>query len=143
MRGGAFAWVLALILAGCSGNDLSNKASQDGSKAEPRLKALLASTDRVLAKDFYEIQAFSPGVPPPKVESYGIKTTWIPGVISFEPVAVSEPPKEQGNELKKVKGLRLQVRAVNFMVSTTKGETHEQVSFLDEDEGRDFDSALT
>ena len=140
----ALPWaVFVIFIAGCRSGDLSSKASQESAKPEPKLKALLASTDRVLNKDFYEAQAFSPAVRPPKVESYGIKTTWIPGFISFEPVTVSEPPKEQGNEAKKVKGLRVQVRAMNFMVSTTKGETHEQMSFLDDDEGRDFDNALT
>lgn len=130
-----------LVLAGCL-----KKATSSGNQDEkgPKLKTMLASTDRVLIKDFYQPQLFSPPVAPPEVTgAYQIKTTWLPGHISFEPVVVTEPPKEKGEESRKLKGIKVEVLAMNFMVQTTKGEQHIHTSFLDDDEARDFDNALS
>jgi hypothetical protein len=135
--------IVFMILGGCSKNEAPGNTSEK-EKAEPKLKALLASTDRVLIKDFYAPQVFSPAVPPPKSETaYHILTTWIPGHISFEPITVTEPPKEQGKESIKLKGIKVDVLSMNFMVGNTKGEQHSHTSFLDDDEARDFDAALS
>jgi hypothetical protein len=139
-----FAPLLLLVLIGCPRNQTPSGNNQDSEKSGPKLKALLASTDRVLIKDFYQPQVFSPAVPPSKTEGpYHITTTWFPGHISFEPVTVTEPSKEQSKEPKKLKGIRVEILSVNYMVSTTKGAEHRHVSFLDDDEARDFDNALS
>jgi hypothetical protein len=90
--------IILLMMTGCARNEPSSTRQEQG-KPEPKLKALLADTDRVLIKDFYPTESFSPAVPPAKVEGpYHITTTWVPGHISFEPLTVTEPAKEQGKE---------------------------------------------
>jgi hypothetical protein len=136
-------WVVLFclcVLSGCIKD--ASRGAQENEKG-PKLKAMLASTDRVLVKDFYASQLFSPAVPPPEISAYQIKTTWLPGHISFEPITVTEPAKENGKEARKLKGIKVEVLAMNFMVQTTKGEQHVHASFLDDDEARDFDNALS
>jgi hypothetical protein len=144
MKRSTLLWVVACLslLAGCAKKDTSSGGIQESEK-EPKLKAMLASTDRVLVKDFYPSQLLSLAVPPPEISAYQIKTTWLPGHISFEPIAVTEPAKENGKESRKLKGIKVEVLAMNFMVQTTKGEQHVHASFLDDDEARDFDNALS
>ena len=129
--------ILLLMLVACSKNQ---PVKQD---REPKLKALLATTDKLLIKDFYETQSVSPPVPPPSVGAYHITTSWVPGHISFEPIIVSEPAGEQGKEPSRLKGLRVEVQSKTYKVDTTKGKQEESAAFLDDDEARDFDTALT
>lgn len=102
-----------IVLTGCSGE---RKEIASSTENEPRIKKLLSSTDRLVVKHFFDTVT----VAAPK--------DFARGSCEFGPVIVYEPGKEGD----RVKGLRVEISS-----------EQSSASFLDLDEAKDLDAALS
>jgi hypothetical protein len=109
--------------------------TEKAEKPEPAIKKLLARTDIVLVKHFYEDQTIS-GDQDPKNPDVR------PGSLSLEPIWVYEPGKERSGE----KGASLTLVTPAIWMgegnSLRKEGGEEHTAFLDLKELRDLDNAL-
>ena len=106
----------------------------------PALKSMVERTDIVLVKNFYPETAASAPVRPREVsQPYHIETVWFPGSVRLQPIIVFEPRAR----FRRVKGIGLTVRAESYRVDAETGGGEEHESYLDENEARDLDAALT
>lgn len=116
-----------IIAAGCKKETVE--------KPEPAIKKMLARTDVVLVKHFYEPHAISEDRMSPSPD-------YNPGLISVKPIWVYEPGKEKQGE----KGASFTL--VTYTILSIHGDSvrteggDERIAFLDLDELRDLDTAL-
>jgi len=126
------ATLLLLAVSGCS-----FFKDQYGSK-------LKAATTKVMLETYHNTESFAPPAPPPKIEGpFHLKTSWLPGELRFEAVTMVEPFKERGKEPQKNKGVRVDIKSPIYVIDGRKGEERKAWTYLDENEARDFDTALS
>jgi len=132
---------LLLTVSGCAYLKRATSAGEQQNRGGSKLKA---PTNRVMLETYYGAESFAPPVPPAKIVGpYRFKTSWIPGEIRFEGVTVVEPFKETGRESKKNRGVRVDITSMNYAFEGKKGEQRRHMSYLDETEAHDFDTALS
>ena len=123
--------LLSGILIGCTGNfekqrGISTESSADN---QPRLKKLIASTDRLVIKHFFDSVAIHD-------PSQGQVIT--AGYCEFGPLVVYEPEKESD----RLKGVRVEISST-YVRENAYSKPDKSVSFLDLDEVKDLDQALS
>lgn len=120
-----------VLVGGCSKENASEKGSTE--KPQPAIKKLLARTDEVLVKHFYTKAGVSEDKDPKYSDIY-------PGSVSITPIWVYEPGKEKDGD----RGAQIEVTA-SWLPSSSGGtrQPDSSVSFLDLDEMKDLDNALS
>ena len=125
------AFFLCLLLAGCAGKSVQPQPAPVEAKpdSQPRLKKLLSSTDRLIVKHFFPTSSV---VDPRKGEFVTA------GFCEFGPVVVFEPQKES----ERLKGIRIEIHST-YVRENAYSKPDKSVSFLDLDEARDLENALS
>jgi hypothetical protein len=120
---------LCLALAGCAAPAKQSASEDTKAENQPRLKKLLSSTDRLVIKHFF---------PASSVTIPGLSRFFGGGFCAMGPVIAFEP----GKEGERLKGVRIGVTSV-YEIQNQFSRPEEGSSFLDLDEARDLDSAMS
>ncbi|HEY3928878.1 MAG TPA: hypothetical protein VGL89_10905 [Candidatus Koribacter sp.] len=129
--------LMAVAGAGCSAQSKSIQAgSANGEpKEQPKIKQLLSRSDVVLVKHFYERTVTLTAPVDPKFRSIVLKAA----NVVVEPVWIYEPGKEKDGR----KGAKIYLNDEDLRESYGVREGQKAEVYLDVDELRDLDSAMT